>query len=70
VAYQIRYDARGVSPHTRVKFMTDGILLQVPTSLLPSLCSSLHPSFAASLFLSLALACFLFSLLPFTFYFH
>ncbi|KAM3569921.1 hypothetical protein VYU27_007999 [Nannochloropsis oceanica] len=28
VAYQIRYDSRGVSSRTRLKFMTDGILLQ------------------------------------------
>lgn len=28
VAYQIRYDASGVGEKTRVKFMTDGILLQ------------------------------------------
>jgi len=28
VAYQIRYDSRGVSDETRIKFMTDGILLQ------------------------------------------
>lgn len=29
VAYQIRYDSRGVTPQTAIKFMTDGILLQV-----------------------------------------
>ncbi len=29
VAYQIRYDAQGVTPQTAIKFMTDGILLQV-----------------------------------------
>jgi ATP-dependent RNA helicase DHX37/DHR1 len=28
VAYQIRYDSSGVTPDTRIKFMTDGILLQ------------------------------------------
>ncbi|KAJ3126596.1 hypothetical protein HK098_007351 [Nowakowskiella sp. JEL0407] len=28
VAYQIRYDAKGVSEKTRIKFMTDGILLR------------------------------------------
>lgn len=28
VAYQIRYDSRGVTDETRIKFMTDGILLQ------------------------------------------
>eukprot|EP00903_Cladosiphon_okamuranus_P006361 g6231.t1 len=32
VAYQIRYDASGVGPKTRVKFMTDGVLLQEITS--------------------------------------
>lgn len=32
VAYQIRYDASGVGEKTRVKFMTDGILLQEITS--------------------------------------
>lgn len=32
VAYQIRYDASGVGPRTRVKFMTDGVLLQEITS--------------------------------------
>lgn len=32
VAYQIRYDASGVGEKTRVKFMTDGVLLQEITS--------------------------------------
>lgn len=32
VAYQIRYDASGVGENTRVKFMTDGVLLQEITS--------------------------------------
>lgn len=32
VAYQIRYDASGVGKKTRVKFMTDGVLLQEITS--------------------------------------
>ncbi|CAM9343678.1 unnamed protein product, partial [Phaeothamnion confervicola] len=31
VAYQIRFDAVGVGPETRVKFMTDGILLREAT---------------------------------------
>lgn len=32
VAYQIRYDASGVGEKTRIKFMTDGILLQEVSS--------------------------------------
>ncbi|CAN0437076.1 unnamed protein product, partial [Hapterophycus canaliculatus] len=32
VAYQIRYDASGVGEKTKVKFMTDGVLLQEITS--------------------------------------
>lgn len=28
VAYQTRYETAGLGPRTRVKFMTDGILLQ------------------------------------------
>lgn len=32
VAYQIRYDGSGVGPKTRVKFMTDGVLMQEITS--------------------------------------
>lgn len=28
ISYQIRYDAASVSPDTRIKFMTDGILLK------------------------------------------
>lgn len=59
MAYQIRYDSSGVTEATHIKFMTDGILLQVNKNAFISLftrfsvlCHSLitHPSIYISTF--------------------